>query len=64
MDYRKIEWIFLIAFLGLNMFLFSIYNESQNEENSISRYNQTDTIEKRLANDNISVSGKLSNKKK
>lgn len=45
------------------MFLFSIYNESQNEENSISRYNQTDTIEKRLANDNISVSGKLSNKK-
>ena len=63
MDYRKIEWIFLIAFLGLNMFLFSIYNESQNEENSISRYNQTDTIEKRLANDNISVSGKLSNKK-
>ena len=63
MDYRKIEWIFLIAFLGLNIFLFSIYNESQNEENSISRYNQTDAIEKRLANDNISVSDKLSNEK-
>ncbi|KAF1299619.1 hypothetical protein BAU15_02960 [Enterococcus sp. JM4C] len=63
MDYRKIEWIFLIAFLGLNMFLFSIYNESQNEESLISRYNQTDSLEKRLANDNISMAKKLSTEK-
>ncbi|MGM0125351.1 hypothetical protein IGI37_002749 [Enterococcus sp. AZ194] len=63
MDYRKIEWIFLIAFLGLNLFLFSIYSESQNEESLISRYNQTESLEKRLANDNIRVSRNFSTKK-
>lgn len=63
MDFKRIEWIFLLAFLGLNLFLFGIYQEGVNEENNVSFSDQTDSIEKRLAKDGITYKGTLSNDK-
>lgn len=60
MDFKKIEWIFFIAFLGLNIFLFSIYHEAVNQENNVIRYDQTESIQQRLASDDITYEGKLS----
>ena len=36
MDFKRIEWIFFLAFLGLNIFLFGIYREGQQEESNVS----------------------------
>ncbi|MEI5992794.1 two-component system regulatory protein YycI [Candidatus Enterococcus mansonii] len=63
MDFKRIEWIFFIAFLGLNMFLFGIYQEGLKEEGSVSFSDQTDRIEKRLAKDGITYKGSLSGKR-
>lgn len=60
MDFKKIEWIFFIAFLGLNIFLFSIYHEAVNQENNVIRYDQTESIQQRLTSDDITYEGKLS----
>jgi regulatory protein YycI of two-component signal transduction system YycFG len=64
MDFKRIEWIFFVAFLGLNMFLFGIYQEGLKEENSVSFSDQKDSIEKRLEKDNISYKGTLTGEKK
>ncbi len=60
MDFKKIEWIFFVAFLGLNVFLFSSYHEAVNQENNVIRSNQTESIQQRLASDDISYTGKIS----
>lgn len=60
MDFRKINLIFVIVFIGLNLFLFSIYREGQNEQEVVVRSNQTEGIESRLKNDNVTVAVKLS----
>ncbi|MGM0217766.1 two-component system regulatory protein YycI [Enterococcus sp. AZ126] len=64
MDFKRIEWIFFVAFLGLNMFLFGIYQAGVKEENNVSFSDQTDSIEKRLNKDGISYKGTLSGEKK
>lgn len=64
MDFKRIEWIFFLAFLGLNMFLFGIYQEGLKEENNVSYSDQTDSIEKRLNKDGISYKGTLSGEKR
>lgn len=64
MDFKRIEWIFFLAFLSLNMFLFGIYQEGLKEENNVSSSEQTDSIEKRLEKDGITYKGTLSSKKK
>ncbi|MBO0471410.1 two-component system regulatory protein YycI [Enterococcus sp. DIV0242_7C1] len=64
MDFKRIEWIFFLAFLGLNMFLFGIYQEGIKEENNVSFSDQTDSIEKRLAKDDITYKEKLTGEKK
>ncbi|GGC85168.1 two-component system regulatory protein YycI [Enterococcus wangshanyuanii] len=64
MDFKRIEWIFFLAFLGLNMFLFGIYQEGVKEENNVSFSDQTDSIEKRLAKDDITYKEKLTGEKK
>ncbi|EOL45932.1 two-component system regulatory protein YycI [Enterococcus caccae] len=64
MDFKRIEWIFFLVFLGLNMFLFGIYQEGLKEENNVSFSDQTDSIEKRLAKDGITYKGTLSGEKK
>ena len=60
MDFKRIEWIFFLAFLGVNIFLFNIYREASAEQNVLSRSNQKVSIEKRLKSENIRVEGELS----
>ncbi|MGM0213462.1 two-component system regulatory protein YycI [Enterococcus sp. AZ109] len=60
MDFRKIEWIFLIAFLGINIFLFSVYWNSQHEQSLVTNSNQREDITQRLQNDDIHYKGTIS----
>lgn len=60
MDFRKIEWIFFIAFLGINIFLFSIYWSSQHEQSLVTNSNQREDITQRLQNDDIHYKGTIS----
>jgi regulatory protein YycI of two-component signal transduction system YycFG len=64
MDFKRIEWIFFVVFLFLNVFLFGIYQAGVKEENSVAFSDQTDSIEKRLAKDGITYKGHLSSQKK
>lgn len=60
MDFKRIEWIFFLAFLGLNIFLFSIFHDAKNEESNVSNANQKIDIQVRLDNDDIKLSNQLS----
>ncbi|EOT44862.1 two-component system regulatory protein YycI [Enterococcus columbae] len=62
MDFRRIELIFLVAFLFLNVFLFSIYRESHDDQTLVARVNQKIDIEERLKADKIEYDGPLSDK--
>lgn len=63
MDFKRIEWIFFLAFLGLNVFLFGIYQEGLKEESNVAFSDQTDSIEKRLDKDQITYKDSLSSEK-
>lgn len=63
MDFKRIEWIFFLAFLGLNIFLFGIYREGLQEEHNVAYSDQTEPIENRLAKDDITYKGTLSAEK-
>lgn len=63
MDFKRIEWIFFLAFLGVNVFLFNIYREASAEQNIVSRSNQKVPIEQRLASENIKSEGAFSNER-
>ncbi|EON3108527.1 hypothetical protein EQ856_09685 [Enterococcus hirae] len=60
MDFKKIEWIFFVAFLELNVFLFRSYQETISQENNVIRSGQTESIQQRLSSDDISYTGKIS----
>ncbi|CAI3470976.1 two-component system regulatory protein YycI [Enterococcus cecorum] len=59
MDFKRIEAIFLVAFLCLDIFLFSIYQQSQNEQTPINN-SSTIKITQRLKEDKIKYEGKIS----
>lgn len=59
MDFKRIEAIFLVAFLCLDIFLFSIYRQSQNEQTPINNFS-TIKITQRLKEDKIKYEGKIS----
>ena len=59
MDFKRIEAIFLVAFLCLDIFLFSIYRQSQNEQTPINN-SPTIKITQRLKEDKIKYEGKIS----
>lgn len=59
MDFKRIEAIFLVAFLCLDIFLFSIYRQSQNEQAPINN-SSTIKITQRLKEDKIKYEGKIS----
>ena len=59
MDFKRIEAIFLVAFLCLDIFLFSIYRQSQNEQTPINN-SSTIKITQRLKEDKIKYEGKIS----
>lgn len=63
MDFKKIEGIFLIAFLGLNLFLISLFVQSRSEESNLGSQEERDTIEVRLEKDKITYEGKLAKEK-
>lgn len=63
MNFKRIEWVFVIAFLGLNIFLFFLYQENISEGSSFSSSSQTESIEKLLENDDIKFSKAFSDKK-
>jgi len=60
LDFKRIEWIFFLAFLGLNVFLFNVYSEARSEHQMVSQSNQTIPIEQRLESEDIRYSGELS----
>lgn len=59
MDFKRIEAIFLVAFLCLDIFLFSIFRQSQNEQTPINN-SSTIKITQRLKEDKIKYEGKIS----
>jgi regulatory protein YycI of two-component signal transduction system YycFG len=59
MDFKRVEWIFFLAFLGLNIFLFSIYRDARSEQDVVFRSNQRVPIEQRLSSENIQVNNEL-----
>lgn len=59
MDFKRIESIFLVAFLCLDIFLFSIYRQSQNEQTPINN-SSTIKITQRLKEDKIKYEDKIS----
>lgn len=63
MDFKRIEWIFFFAFLGLNLFLFNLYREAKVEQNITYRTNETIPIQQRLSSENIQYDGNLSEEK-
>ncbi|MEG0372580.1 MAG: two-component system regulatory protein YycI [Enterococcus sp.] len=60
MDFRKIEWIFFFVFIGLNIFLFSIFWSNQHEQSLVTNSNQREDIIHRLKNDDIELKEKIS----
>lgn len=60
MDFRKIEWIFFFVFIGLNIFLFSIFWSNQHEQSLVTNSNQREDIVHRLKNDDIELKDKIS----
>ncbi|MHC5216095.1 two-component system regulatory protein YycI [Enterococcus sp. LJL128] len=63
MDFKRIEWIFFLVFLGVNIFLFSIYREGLKDENNMSYSDQTESLDSRLKKENIKHKGELSVKR-
>lgn len=64
MDFKRIEWIFFLAFLGLNVFLFSMYREAKMNQTITSRTNETIPLHKRLESENITYEGDFSSRKR
>ncbi len=60
MGFKRIEWIFFIAFLGVNIFLINIYIGSRNDQSIITTSSQKIAIEQRLENDDITYDGTFS----
>ncbi|MGO3732479.1 MAG: two-component system regulatory protein YycI [Vagococcus sp.] len=64
MDFKRVEGIFLVVFLCLNMFLFYIYQEGKNEQDFVSTGTISDNIEERLKLDGIQLPKEALSQKK
>ena len=62
MDFKRVEGIFLIVFLFLNMFLYYVYQEGKSEQNVASTGSISENIEGRLRSDGITLPHSLSEK--
>lgn len=60
MGFKRIEWIFFIAFLGVNIFLLNIFQASKSDQMIVTPESQKIPIEQRLENDDIQYEGTLS----
>lgn len=63
MDFKRIEWLFFLVFLGVNIFLFGIYQEGLQDESIVSYSEQTESLETRLKKDQITHKEELSKKR-
>lgn len=63
MDFKRVEGIFLVVFLFLNMFLFYVYQEGKNEQRVVTSGTISDNLEERLRGDDIDIPHDLSQKK-
>jgi len=64
MDFRRVEGIFFVVFLFLNMFLFYIYQEGREPQDYISTGSISENLEERLKADHITVPKNLSKAKR
>ena len=62
MDFKRVEGIFLVVFLFLNMFLFYVYQEGKTEQKTVSTGTISENIEERLRADDIKFPHSLSEK--
>lgn len=62
MDFKRVEGIFLVVFLFLNMFLFYVYQEGKTEQKIVSTGAISENIEERLRSDDIAIPNPLSEK--
>lgn len=62
MDFKRVEGIFLVVFLFLNMFLFYVYQEGKTEQKIVTTGAISDNIEERLRSDEINIPHSLSEK--
>ncbi len=62
MDFKRVEGIFLVVFLFLNMFLFYVFQEGKSDQDTSSTGTISDNIEGRLASDEIKIPHSLSEK--
>lgn len=62
MDFKRVEGIFLVVFLFLNMFLFYVYQEGKTEQKIVTTGAISDNIEERLRADDIKIPHSLSEK--
>ncbi|MGL5685329.1 MAG: two-component system regulatory protein YycI, partial [Vagococcus fluvialis] len=62
MDFKRVEGIFLVVFLFLNMFLFYVYQEGEKDQKIVSTGTISENIEERLRADDIEVPHSLSEK--
>lgn len=62
MDFKRVEGIFLVVFLFLNMFLFYVYQEGEKDQKIVSTGTISENIEERLRSDDIDVPHSLSEK--
>ena len=62
MDFKRVEGIFLVVFLFLNMFLFYVYQEGKTEQKTVSTGAISENIEERLRSDDIAIPNPLSEK--
>ncbi|WP_368251003.1 two-component system regulatory protein YycI [Enterococcus sp. 2201sp1_2201st1_B8_2201SCRN_220225] len=59
MDFKRIEWIFFLAFLGVNIFLLSIFRSARSEVDNVTASDQKIAIEQRLKADDIKYDAPL-----
>lgn len=63
MDFKRVEGIFLVVFLFLNMFLFYIFQEGKDPEQFGVTGTISENLEERLRYDSIKIPGTLSEKR-
>lgn len=63
MNFKRIEIVFVIAFIGLNLFLFALYRNNTNALATATNTPQTESIETLLSTNNITYSGDFSREK-
>ncbi|MDH6363572.1 regulatory protein YycI of two-component signal transduction system YycFG [Enterococcus sp. PF1-24] len=60
MNFKRIEWVFVVAFCLLNIFLFVLYQDGVKETHNVTSSNKTESIETLLKKDQITFNDDFS----